>query len=852
MQPYRALAAILLRGITLREADLWRSLSQEEFAAARSEMLGALAEERLPFIQRKIVDSVAIHCKLAEWPELMDAVVAMQASADAGWKLISLHLIDKLAEYVGKFLVSGSNFTVTLSVISAGMELKDVSIQSSAYLALCSVMYEIDAVDGTVQKHLTALPAFMATLNSYNDDSGIVDITTAISRLLREKAAFIARIASPLLEVSLLMSSNHDLEESARIAAIDICTALLTNSATSRMCSTPQSRQHLLDALIKIIVDIDDDEGGIQLLSKPESGQGFGDVDADGDDNMEELASMCLSTVSECFSSSEMVQYSLRTAGSLVQQSDWRARRASYFLVSTICDSCRDTLVGYLPMLIDTAVKGLADNHPRVRFSAVHCMSVIVEVFSVPDEEEDDDDNNPVNFQEQSHYIIVANMFACIAANMSYPRIVYMCLYTMRLFFNPETCSKEACANYSAVIIDSCVGMLRDPHTVSFVKEELASLIANTCILSESSFVESRYPTIMQSILEIIQLHSAGLDRWWVMMRIEEGGKFCSSDLARLKGKCLECFALVGKAVGTERFLNDGLTMLNSLVAAQQPGSGLDISDVLTSYVMQACARIAGVIQLHFAAYMPTVLPLVITTVSTSIDIEVSDGDIHSAAMSQAQQQNQETSSSTFQIYKRGVGEVQITCDTNQITDKEMACRVLFQYCLDVPALVLPYVGNIVDAVVPNIASAQLSETLASICGHILSECVKIFVNYGKGFSCSALQMMPKQGTSSATATDASFSAMCNICIASLTEGLSTAQLFKSAQTQATASGAIFLDILDSTRELLRHIWDHHHLLGRSPCALNQSALKDLMTCLRDEVVVLTKRLCSDTSTDVS
>jgi hypothetical protein len=918
VEAYRALAAILLRGITLRESHLWQeALSAEDFAVARREMLAALTSEPSPFIQRKIVDTVAMHAKLGEWPELMEAVITMMhtpeeanssTSVTGKWKIVSLQLIDKLAEYVGKFLVSANNFNVTMSVITAGLatqqQQQTAAIHSSAYLALCSVLFEVeDSVlteSASVRSHLQSLPAFLHSLHALGDDNNLVDLLTAIGRLMKDKPQVIAICAPALFNVCLPIALNTApsaaaaspahvqpqsqlLDEGTRISGIDICTVLLMNPTTSRVCSNATTRQQLLQALIQLIIQIDTDSdandmGGLALLSKPESGQGFGDVDADNDDDsnngLVEYSGMCLSTVAESFSDSEVVRVVMASAQTLLQQqADWRCLRAAFFVVSTICDPCRDCLEPYLQTLVQTAVAHTqATAHPRVRFSAVHCISVLIEVYGGngdDNDEEDEEDDEPnatklaePTFQERFHSTIVPTVFACVSANMMFPRIVYMCLYAMRQFFDPDnnTMSPAVVEGYAPTVIASCVSLLSTPvglpqsQIPTFVLQEVAALLGNICVVVSRThneansirlihIVQEKYASIMQCLLLIMQTQSPEPARWWLTIcpvisassTPQAAAKLDAyqSELSALKGSCLECFTLVGTAIGCEGFKNDALMMLQTLVAAQQ---ALDSADILLTYIMHACARIAGVIKEHFVEYLPLVLPLLLARVAEPITVTVTDTE--SSATSSQPQGADSNGQQQFNLYRRGVGEVSIQCDMHQVSTKEATCRVLGQYFRDVPALMAPYVCDCANAVVPNVDSVQLSEQLAIICGSLLCECVKLYVNY-------TAQVRPTaHGTIS---RDERFSELVNVSIHSMCTGVNKLQRVRQTVThQYSATAQVTCDLLAFTRELMRHVWDYRQLLvhladqaSAPDVTFDANVLGQMLVVYRDEAVGL-------------
>ena len=82
-------------------------------------------------------------------------------------------------------------------------------------------------------------------------------------------------------------------------------------------------------------------------------------------------------------------------------------------------------------------------------------------------------------------------------------------------------------------------------------------------------------------------------------------------------------------------------------------------------------------------------------------------------------------------LYKRGIGNVNVTCNTYEIGEKETVCRCLYQYCHDIPEYLWTYALDIVRATSPLLESGMhKSENLFIIVGAILVESLKMFLLY--------------------------------------------------------------------------------------------------------------------------
>ena len=95
-----------------------------------------------------------------------------------------------------------------------------------------------------------------------------------------------------------------------------------------------------------------------------------------------------------------------------------------------------------------------------------------------------------------------------------------------------------------------------------------------------------------------------------------------------LRGRAMECFALIAEAVGAEVCHADADALLASLLAEQQRGA-LPPTDAQTPYVLRTCSRIAGVLGDAFSKYLPVVLPPLLESAQKKVEMSMrqADGD---------------------------------------------------------------------------------------------------------------------------------------------------------------------------------------------------------------------------------
>ena len=92
----RPLAAVMLRGITVREPDLLRSLEPTDAEQLRGWLLQGLEATLAHPNRRKVIDCIAANARLGQWPALY-SLVGKLAGGDEVHVISALEIIEKLA-----------------------------------------------------------------------------------------------------------------------------------------------------------------------------------------------------------------------------------------------------------------------------------------------------------------------------------------------------------------------------------------------------------------------------------------------------------------------------------------------------------------------------------------------------------------------------------------------------------------------------------------------------------------------------------------------------------------------------------------------------------------------------------
>lgn len=739
--PSVAMRCVLLRGMAIRDKTLFASLSPEEFSACRAQLLSAfVADSENTHIRRIMANAMAAVAGVeSNWPELMTHLHMQLSSADTSPKSLQvcLFLLNKLAEHIGPLLVA--NFDQVMYLITASLletsSIKaaptDIYTRAAAALSLCSFLHELPAAalsapasaEKVASSLLTAISVLGAAVQAGESDLGS-DLLAALDLLAQQRPRVFGHAWQQLFEmlaaICTVPAESDQVDEEIKASALRLATCLLTSPVASEFCSHAESRSTFLRIAMNFVTIIDDEEGQ-EFFHKSDDEDGFGDAPGDESDTaqLSTAAAQCLSDMAASFDAAEVVQTCLAAAWRLVtNQDDWKMRRAALFITATICEGASSAMYAVLPQIVPQILHlATSDPHPRVQYSALHCLIEMVHEFpgEEPDVDEDEEESEAgqgctLSFQDMFLYALPQQICVALQGSQQYPRNAASCVHLLRIFYDPGRLEGEH--EILTQVMDYCLAYILAflPQGVPklqplFLLHEMLLLFGNISQLMPADDLHARYEGLMNIFRGVI---GSLVD------------PVCSVEENTLKCLALQAFALVGKAAGKERFSADAAALLNVFVFAQP---ALDASDPLSSYLMQSAAWMAGVIGDDFEPFVPHLIPGLIGRIGADIDIEVTAGEDLPSAGDEAAGGSKDN----FSVYQRGVGNVSILCNSSQFTDKEMSCRVLYQFMLDVPALVCPYVPDVVRALVPLVDQRFVfSEECAHTIGLCMSEALAV------------------------------------------------------------------------------------------------------------------------------
>lgn len=784
----RSLGIILLKGITNREAEMWKELNPEEFASARGHLLCLLRRETVSRVKRLLILTLASLARLEQWDDLMACVGQLASSEIESDKVLGITMLDKLAEYIGSRLIThletvASFLCPVLNRVSSqeGSSLRKVeelNTMVAAAQALCSLMHEMDEEEYAQHPICQYLLAAAHTgLFASNEDvfSSLVSLARDRPRLFQQSFSAMSQ------QVLLPLISSESAEGGMKSLALDMgCTLLVhTECRREEPFSDHSLKENFLNMAMVLATAIDTSEfssedEAVTAYFSDDGGAGTtaffddGSNEEDPEDNVACQAIANLESMARTFDGDMIVQICLKAAWGQVDSPDWRARRAGLVIAALVTEGTADALRPLMPDLVPKVLQLSFDSHPRVRYSALRCLvnflkyvspspPVEEEGYDAEDAELDDQCGAPAvsgvdnssgdrGHNESSFRVIFGDtipiaLCSVIEQNSVLYRILHAAMHCVRLFFDPDQCQYSACKTEGTdkatdFTLNLCLSILQAWGDGSgarpmYLVTEAASLLGN--------LYGSRFgPALAQS-------HYAPQDRERykcavTMMRAIVGdiravcpnpGIACGDTLQynSLRCRCLESIAIICKAVGREISRGEAVFLLNDLVAAMQQEGGLDYSNPLSSYISQTTVRLAGVLADEFQPYVSVAIPTLLCQIEAPDEVSVTLADEGEVGASLQPAPAPSLGSHTEVLYKRGTGMVRVTHNPHQLEEKLMACRVLYQYILDISPLLGPYAKRGIHALIGLTDSLAYNEEGGLVVATAVSDLVQIYAD---------------------------------------------------------------------------------------------------------------------------
>jgi hypothetical protein len=703
----RNYAGILLRRIVIRH---WEKIDGSCRQQMQQELLRSIETETKPLLVRRachLIAGINTHVKKHPWAELLPFVVGCAQNAAPLQRETGFFLLSEIAEFNSESLIE--HVAPLQPLLLAGIQDQgNTASQKRAIQASCSLIISVsgDKRPILIGSLMPAALAQITALVSVDEQIACEAIESLIEMAQHAGSTLgnlLPHLAPPMIQMA---NSLNVLENSTRSIAVEL---LLTvcEACPSAVTAAPALTSQIIDALMRMSCEVETNEA--QWVNTPFKCGAEGN--GRSQDELEEEEMSILGEESLFRAVRSLGRNAFDSCLSLITQwsgmqgpvQDWRAKRAAISVFQATAIGAPKALKNKIKDSVGMMVACVSDPVQRVRFNAIECLAVFAETF-------------PGVFQKMYNRSVVPALVAVLQDTGACDKVKGQAAAALIEFANPESCTAKCMEPH----LQSCLGALFNvltsqaggqPASIA-TKEQIVLAVANVAEVSNADF-EKYYDNFMPGIKSLI---ASATDK----------------ESVSLRGNAMTCAAMMGEAVGTERFQADGVELMRVLLSMRGGGGAGGQGEGVDMYLAQACCRICKVLGDASAPYLPQLVPPLIQRAARTVKFDFADSD-EGDAPGEKMGENGMCSSV---VNVRGMGMKRISLDVGALEDKQEALNLLFSYCEEMENKLLePYVEEIAKVVTPLITdkmSHVLRKTSALIFSKILQASSDALKNHGQ------------------------------------------------------------------------------------------------------------------------
>eukprot|EP01012_Entosiphon_sulcatum_P061647 TRINITY_DN8735_c0_g1_i1.p1 TRINITY_DN8735_c0_g1~~TRINITY_DN8735_c0_g1_i1.p1 ORF type:complete len:1062 (+),score=149.34 TRINITY_DN8735_c0_g1_i1:26-3211(+) len=595
------------------------------------------------------IDGLAsIQLEEGQWPELIPHLCGLASSGKFAAEKCALQVLSLLTGWLGEtsaVALSSQWLPLLAKVLSrSGCPLDVLEVQVTALQAVCGL---VRASPDSAAPFSEAVPRLLQVVRCCASDHPELASTAleAIIQLIDDVPEFVETHTAGMLGAVLDIASSN-LSERPRHLAVE-CFLALCDANPKVAKRNSGTIETLLPLLFNMLLTVEhaDDWGS----REDDSDEDFVDFDV----ALQACDRLALSV------GAAILPATANLIGQHLQQPGWKGKFVALMVASQIAEGCAAALrkSPQLPFLVGVMAQNMRDSHPRVRYAAVHCTAQFCSYLG-PD------------FQKGCGPQLAAPLVDLLADSVS--RVAAHAALSW--------------VNYLEDLDESCVAPLVDPLTGQL----LATLSSSTVPFFHANALSALTALLQAAPKASLFPHYAS-----VMQYVSHALTApLPSPMWRLaRGRAMLCAAYLGSAVGKERFSSDAAILLRTVLPAIQ--EQLTDDDPQTNYIHRTRARIAAVIGEDFAAYLPSVLPPLLNTISAERGVEVQSGNADEAP------DEPEDGTELVVVSRKGHEDQVICLHTAVLEERAAACVTLLTYLSDLGPLLAPHAVEILSVVGP-------------------------------------------------------------------------------------------------------------------------------------------------------
>ncbi|PSC74524.1 ARM repeat-containing [Micractinium conductrix] len=643
----RGLCAVLLRKVLTRDdASIWPGMTDPVKALVKNEMLACIREEQMRAVTKKVCDCVSeLAAGIIEdqgWPELLPFMFQCVQSGQPRLMESALLIFASLARYVMAVL---TQYMGTLNgVLQQCLGHAESDVRLAALKATCVFISELESAEDR-DKFQATLPALLACVGRALNEGDETAAQEAIEMFIEIAEAHPRFLRKQLLEVvgaMLQIAETDSLDEGVRTLAAEFLVTLCEarEKAPGMMRKLPQFADRLFNCMVGFLLDVEDDPQWHAAEDEK--------LEHEGEGELFDFGQECLDRIALSLGANTVAAAAGTLLPVLMADGDWKKRHAALITIAQIAEGCVKVFVKQTDALTALCLQGTTDPHPKVRWASCQALGQLCT------------DLGP-ELQEEQHAKVLPAVMG-LMDDFQNPRVqAHACAAVVNF---AEGTDQDTMAPYLDALIGKLLALLQRGRRN--VQEGALTAIAAVADTAEEYFI--KYYDSCMPLMTSILTHASGKEQ------------------QLLRAKALECVSLVGLAVGKERFGPDAQGVMQYMQQVQ--AAGLDSDDPLSSYMLQAGARICKTLGQDFLPYLQLVMPPLLAAAQLKPDVIVRDDD--------DDDDEDEGETETFIV-----GGKRVSLHTSVLDEKATACNMICCYADELREGFYPYVEQVTQIMVP-------------------------------------------------------------------------------------------------------------------------------------------------------
>ncbi|KAF1794456.1 Armadillo-type fold [Phytophthora cactorum] len=460
-------------------------------------------------------------------------------------------------------------------------------------------------------------------------------VLSALVQIAEVHPKFFRNSLDDVARAMIFVCSSQELDSETRELALEFLISLCEN-AGGMVRKSQFIVTNAVPLVIQLMCEVEEDETWVQKFDDPES---FTEAN-DADNSVSDAGAAAIDRLSTSLGGNAVLPVAIPVIKGFLGDADWRKRRAGLYATCLLGEGAKSLMTRELDNVVGMVLPFLNDQHPRVQYAALHSIGQLAEDFG----------------ENEQGVLRTRALAASVVIN----------------FCNTNVCKAKYVAPYSQALLEALFNAMRScPRQV---QEQAITAVASVAKVIGDEFL--RFYDIFIPLAKEVLTNAHG------------------KEYSLLRGKSMESIALIGQAVGKERFVNDAKEIMEILVRVQ---ASEELEGPEVQYVAQSCVRIGSILKEDFVPYLPHVIPSLIKQAQIQPDIQLSDvvdGDVEEEGQTVDGKE-------TMTLEIRGVGKKRLEINTSALEDKTNACNMLYQSALDLEGWFYPYVAEVAQVMIP-------------------------------------------------------------------------------------------------------------------------------------------------------